>query len=43
MKKGGDDITMAAMKDGKFCGGCHDGKTAFAATAAENCAKCHKK
>ncbi len=43
MKKGGDDITMAAMKEGKFCGGCHDGKTAFAATAAENCAKCHKK
>ena len=43
MKKGGEDITMAAMKEGKFCGGCHDGKTAFSASAAENCAKCHKK
>lgn len=43
MKKGADEINMAAIKDGKFCGGCHDGKTAFAATSADNCAKCHKK
>jgi c(7)-type cytochrome triheme protein len=43
MKAGGDTITMAAMKEGKFCGACHDGKKAFDAKAADNCAKCHKK
>ena len=43
MKKGADDITMAAIKDGKFCGGCHNGKIAFTTTSADNCAKCHKK
>ena len=44
MKKGADNITMAAMKEGKFCGGaCHNGKRAFDASAPENCAKCHKK
>jgi len=44
MKKGADNITMAAMKEGKFCGGaCHNGKKAFDANAPENCGKCHKK
>lgn len=33
--------TMADMGKGKSCGACHDGKTAFAATAAANCGKCH--
>ncbi len=43
MKKGDDVVTMAAMKEGKFCGACHDGKKAFDASAADNCGKCHKK
>lgn len=43
MKKSGDKMTMADMAAGKFCGACHDGKTAFKAGDAANCAKCHKK
>ena len=31
--------TMGDMANGKSCGACHDGKTAF--TAQENCARCH--
>jgi len=44
MKAGGDEgVNMAAMKEGKFCGACHDGKKAFNTTSPDNCAKCHKK
>jgi c(7)-type cytochrome triheme protein len=43
MKAGGDTVTMADIKAGKFCGTCHDGKKAFDATAADSCPKCHKK
>jgi c(7)-type cytochrome triheme protein len=50
MKKGtSGTITMAAVKEGKFCGACHDGKTeiggkvVFAATEKANCEQCHKK
>mgnify|MGYP001605050166 FL=1 len=50
MKKGTSGTqTMAAMKEGKFCGNCHDGKTelggkvVFAVEAKDNCEKCHKK
>ena len=43
MKAGGDEVTMAAMKEGKFCGACHDGKKAFDASSKDNCGKCHKK
>ena len=42
MKKGGDEITMAAMNEGKFCGTCHDGKKAFSVKAQADCATCHK-
>lgn len=38
---GGKRMTMADMAQGKSCGACHDGKTAFATKA--DCAKCHKK
>ncbi|GFO68434.1 cytochrome c [Geomonas limicola] len=31
-------VTMAAMKKGKSCGACHNGKEAFAVTS---CGKCH--
>ena len=32
-------MTMAAMAEGKFCGTCHDGSTAFATNT--KCASCH--
>ena len=38
MQKGGSGMKMDPMYNGKFCGGCHNGKTAFAVT---NCDKCH--
>lgn len=34
-------VTMKEMEQGKSCGACHNGKTAFPVTA--NCSKCHKK
>jgi len=43
MKKGGDDITMAAIKEGKFCGACHNGDKAFEASSDDSCPKCHQK
>ncbi len=50
MKKGtSGTLTMAAMKEGQFCGNCHNGKTelagkvVFAVEAKDNCEKCHKK
>ena len=43
MKKGADAITMEAMREGKFCGHCHNGTKAFSVKDAANCAKCHKK
>lgn len=33
-------FTHAEMQDGKFCGRCHDGRTAFAIPGAP-CARCH--
>lgn len=38
---GGKRIKMKEMEQGKSCGACHDGKTAFNVTGS--CAKCHKK
>jgi len=32
-------LTMAALVEGKFCGACHDGDTAFASDT--NCTACH--
>lgn len=34
-------LTMAAMREGKECGHCHNGKRAF--NVEGNCTKCHKK
>ena len=42
MKKGTAKITKADHVAGKFCGTCHDGKTAFDQSNT-NCGKCHKK
>lgn len=41
-KKGGDKMAMAFMKQGKFCGFCHDGKKAFAMGDNANCRRCHQ-
>ena len=38
MKNGANDIKMADILDGKWCGTCHNGTIAFAAT---NCDRCH--
>lgn len=44
MKKGKTGpLTMAAMNEGKLCGACHDGKTAFSVKDQASCAKCHVK
>jgi len=34
-----DDFTMASLYDGKYCGACHDGSTAFASNT--RCTTCH--
>jgi c(7)-type cytochrome triheme protein len=34
-----DDFVMAALYDGKYCGACHDGNTAFASNT--RCTTCH--
>lgn len=41
-KKGGDTMVMAFMKQGKFCGFCHNGKKAFAMGDNANCKRCHQ-
>ncbi|MBI3996245.1 MAG: cytochrome c3 family protein [Candidatus Omnitrophica bacterium] len=41
MKAGAVRITMDDIMAGKFCGVCHNGKTAWAVTF-ETCARCHK-
>jgi c(7)-type cytochrome triheme protein len=35
------DYTMASLDAGKYCGACHDGKTAFNTTGPETCKLCH--
>lgn len=38
-------ITLDAKQEGKFCGSCHDGKTAFGGRAVfpiDDCDRCHK-
>ncbi len=40
MKAGADDIKMADMQQGKWCGACHNGKIAFATVS---CPRCHSK
>jgi hypothetical protein len=36
-----EDFTMAGFMDGKYCGACHDGSTAFHTNSPEKCATCH--
>ena len=40
MKAGANKITMDAIGEGKFCGACHNGKIAWAASF-ETCNRCH--
>lgn len=40
MKAGADNINMDAVRDGRFCGVCHNGKTAFA-IGFDTCERCH--
>jgi c(7)-type cytochrome triheme protein len=42
MKAGANPITMEAIQEGKYCGACHNGKTAFQATF-ETCPRCHRR
>jgi len=35
------DYTMAALEEGRYCGICHDGDTAFGVKDAETCITCH--
>lgn len=35
------DYNMAALEEGKYCGACHNGKTAFNTTGPETCKVCH--
>lgn len=41
MKAGANPVTMDAIQSGKFCGNCHNGKTAFQATF-DSCPRCHR-
>ena len=36
-------MNMSAMKAGKSCGACHNGKQAFDASSPDNCGNCHSK
>ena len=38
MRAGANDVTMADIIDGRFCGMCHNGKVAW---AADRCDLCH--
>ncbi len=38
MRAGANDVTMDEITQGKFCGMCHNGETAW---AVENCDLCH--
>ncbi len=38
MRSGADDISMADIKDGKFCGACHNNRNAW---GPEKCNLCH--
>lgn len=41
MRRGDSGITRAEYLAGRYCGTCHDGKTAFSAKEEGSCKKCH--
>ncbi len=42
MRGGTAKMTMKALREGEFCGACHNGKTAFSAADVSKCRNCHK-
>lgn len=40
MKAGANPVSMEAIRAGKFCGACHDGKIAWEVTF-DTCNRCH--
>ena len=36
-----EGMTMQEIKDGKYCGACHNGETAFDANDEKYCSRCH--
>jgi c(7)-type cytochrome triheme protein len=38
---GNNDFNMKSFAEGKYCGACHDGKTAFSASDEAACVSCH--
>ncbi len=42
MKKGAAKMTMASLNEGKYCGACHNGTTAFSTSNPGKCHECHK-
>ncbi len=42
MKHGEVKRTMAEMNEGKGCGACHNGETAFSTSEPTACMKCHQ-
>ena len=36
-----EDFNMAAFEEGKYCGACHDGDTAFSVKEDDKCSACH--
>jgi len=41
MASNSSDINETDNREGRFCGTCHNGLTAFAVTEQKNCARCH--
>jgi c(7)-type cytochrome triheme protein len=41
MKRTDGAINHTVMAEGRYCGACHDGKTAFGAESKQDCALCH--
>jgi c(7)-type cytochrome triheme protein len=42
MAHGSETLTMAEMNEGKGCGACHNGETAFATADPASCMNCHQ-
>lgn len=40
MKAGANDVSMATIQEGKYCGACHNDKAAWGVTV-ETCNRCH--
>lgn len=43
MKAGANLVTMDEMREGHWCGACHNGKVAFETSNFDSCPRCHYK